>query len=42
MFTFFVSYLFDMASSTPNVKRKVSHLKEIKNPKDLELDKKGI
>lgn len=35
MFTFFVSYSFDMASSTPNVKRN-----EIKIPKDLELDKK--
>lgn len=40
MFTFFVSYSFDMASSTPNVKRNVFHLNEIKIPKDLALDKK--
>lgn len=40
MFTFFVSYSFDMASSTPNVKRNVFHLNEIEIPKDLELDKK--
>lgn len=31
-----------MASSTPNVEKKVIHLNEIKKtPKDRELDKKG-